>query len=339
MKTPNPKNKPKKALSKIPSKSLSKQKESFFKKSSLPSSRSSSSSALPYLPPKEKLSDPLFKYLQEIGRHPTLSREEEHRLAIEYSQTQSAETAKKLISSNLKFVVKVAAEYAKFGGQLIDLIQEGNVGLMHALKEFDPHRGVRLITYAVWWIRGYIQDYIMKQHSLVKIGTTQRQKKLFYHLRKEQERLKKMGVLGNQHLLISSRLGVDPQSVASMDQRLQQRDISLDQPLFKNGGDSTTSLLDQQVDPSSLPPEELLGRSQEMKLLKEKIEEIRPHLNEREIFLLEKRLLAEFPLTLQKVGERYNITREAVRQSESRLIQKLRKSFFDVNKKPNKNKI
>ena len=106
-------------------------------------------------------------------------------------------------------MVKVAAEYAKFGGQLIDLIQEGNVGIMHALKEFDPHRGVRLITYAVWWIRGCIQEYIMKQHSLVRLGTSQKQKKLFYNLRKEQERLKKIGLMGDQHLLIGSRLGID----------------------------------------------------------------------------------------------------------------------------------
>ena len=289
------------------------------------------SSALTYLPSQRKpTSDPLIKYLQEISKHPTLSREEEYQLAVEYTQTQSAEIAKKLASSNLKFVVKVAAEYAKFGGQLIDLIQEGNVGLLHALKEFDPHRGVRLITYAVWWIRGYIQDYIMRQHSLVKIGTTQKQKKLFYHLRKEQERLKKMGFSGNQHLLISSRLGVDSQSVTSMDQRLQNRDISLDQPLSTTaeGGDHRDSLMDRQADTSFIPPEELLGHSQELALLKQKIEEIRPHLNERERFLLEKRLLAEIPMTLQKVGEHYNITREAVRQSENRLIEKLKKTFF-----------
>ena len=294
-----------------------------------PLQKSQPSTRLSRLPRKGlPLSDPLIKYLQEISKHPTLTREEEYQLALEYRETQSPEAAKKLISSNLKFVVKVAAEYAKFGGQLIDLIQEGNVGLMHALKEFDPRRGVKLITYAVWWIRGYIQDYIMKQHSLVKIGTTQKQKKLFYHLRKEQERLKKMGIMSNQHLLISSRLGMDEKSVVSMDQRLQQRDISLDQKINKSAGESGHSLLDQQADPSALPPEELIGRSQELELLKQKIEEVRPHLSEKETFLLEKRLLAEFPMTLQKVGDRYNITREAVRQAENRLLQKLKKDFF-----------
>ena len=137
-----------------------------------------------------KSSDPLVMYLNEIRKYPLLTREQEADYAKKYFETKDPEIAQRLVKHNLRFVVKVAAEYSKFGAKMIDLIQEGNIGLMHAVREFNPYKGVRLITYAVWWIRGYIQEYMMKQYSLVRIGTTQNQKKLFYNLQKEKEKLR-----------------------------------------------------------------------------------------------------------------------------------------------------
>ena len=140
-------------------------------------------------------SDPVTRYMAEIRRYPLLSKEDEQEIARKYYETKSPELAEVLVTSNLRFVVKVAAEYSKFGARLIDLVQEGNVGLMHAVKEFNPYKGVRLITYAVWWIRGYIQDFLMRQYSLVRIGTTQNQRKLFYQLQREKRHWKKWALL------------------------------------------------------------------------------------------------------------------------------------------------
>src|SRR4051812_41983139 len=172
-----------------------------------------------------------------------------------------------LVTANLRFVMKVAAEYSKFGARMIDLIQEGNVGLMHAVKEFNPYKGVRLITYAVWWIRGYIQEYLMRQYSMVRIGTTATQRKLFYQLQREREKLEREG-LQSGIAQLSGRLGVSPEEVEEMHSRLSGRDVSLDAPVGEEG---STRLLDLQheVDPHSIDEE--LGTREEIQFLQEKL--------------------------------------------------------------------
>ena len=265
--------------------------------------------------------DPVARYLMEIRRYPLLTREQERDTAIRYRETGDPKAAEILVTSNLRFVVKVAAEYTKFGARLIDLVQEGNVGLMHAVKEFNPYKNVRLITYAVWWIRGYIQEYLMRQYSMVRIGTTATQKKLFYQLQREKEKLEKMGM---QHGIaqLSGRLGISEKEVRNMQQRLSSRDVSLDQPLTDDG---QSRLMDMQSADEPIGIDDRLGTQEELKILSEKISEIRPSLNEREQFLLDSRMLSDEPLTLQEIGEKYGITREAVRQLEARLMEKIRK--------------
>ena len=189
---------------------------------------------LPVLVPKGSKSvttlDPLTLYLREIQRYPVLSREDEKKVATKYFETKDAAAAEMLVRSNLRFVVKVAAEYAKFSAKMIDLIQEGNVGLMHAVKEYNPYKGARLITYAVWWIRGYIQEYLMRQFSLVRIGTTANQRKLFYQLRKQKEELEKMNSPEKIHQM-AVQLGIPEDEVREMAQRMTFRDVSLDKPV------------------------------------------------------------------------------------------------------------
>ncbi len=289
------------------------------KKSQLPlkplMSPSSSSSTKALAP-----SDPVAQYMAEVRKYPVLTREEEKELAIKYKETGDPKLAEALVTANLRFVVKVAMEYSRFGAKLIDLIQEGNVGLMHAVKEFNPHKGVRLISYAVWWIRGYIQEYLMKQYSLVRIGTTQNQKKLFYQLQKHREELEKMGNEASVALL-SGRLGVSEKEVEDMTMRMSGHDFSLDTPVHQ--GEGSMTFLDFQQD-NEESPVEALSRFEELLRLKNQLKEIKGQLNEREKFLLSERLLSDSPMTLQEVGDQYGITREAVRQLEQKLIKKIR---------------
>ncbi|MFN8845555.1 MAG: RNA polymerase factor sigma-32 [Bdellovibrionales bacterium] len=263
--------------------------------------------------------DPLITYLNEIRRYSLLTKEQEFEIAKRYFETKDPQAAQELIKANLRFVVKVAAEYSKFGTKMIDLIQEGNVGLMHAVKEYNPYKGARLITYAVWWIRGYIQEYLMKQFSMVKIGTTPNQRKLFYQLQKQKEELERMGQAGVQAL--SQKLGIPVDEIEVMQSRLNFRDVSLDKPLDM---DSDLTLKDVQRGSLETPIDEKMAVNEMISLLKEKIEEIRPLLNEKEKIILEERLLNDEPLTLQEIGEKYGITREAVRQAEVRLMKKIR---------------
>ena len=267
--------------------------------------------------------DPFAKYLSEIRKYPLLTKEQEQELSKRYFDTKDPLAAQALVTANLRFVVKVAAEYSKFGARMIDLVQEGNMGLMHAVRDFNPHKGVRLITYAVWWIRGYIQEYLMKQYSLVKIGTTHNQKKLFYQLQKQKQQLESLGIHPDMRL-IASRLGVTEDEVSEMSQRILGRDVSIDQP---STADSGWSLKDFQR--SSLEgPDEQLSRAEELRRLTTKIESLRPSLTDREKILLEERLLADDPLTLQEIGEKYGITREAVRQAEVRLMGKIKELYL-----------
>ncbi len=264
--------------------------------------------------------DPVSRYLAEIRKYPLLTRDEEYKLAVRYRETGDREAAQKLVTSNLRFVVKIAMEYSKFGARLIDLIQEGNVGLMQAVKEFNPYKGVRLITYAVWWIRGHIQEFLMRHYSMVRIGTTHNQRKLFYELQRSRDQLERMGMEAGL-MQISGRLGISEDEVKEMSGRVLQRDVSLDKPV---GDDGRTTVADLTVRESAAPADEIISHQEQLSLLQEQIEKIRPTLNAREVFILENRLLADEPLTLQQIGDKYGITREAARQLEARLIQKIR---------------
>lgn len=289
----------------------------------------SDDSLLPAVASTEKslaTTDPVALYLSEVRKYPLLTKEQEQELAKKYYETKDPVAAQALVTANLRFVVKVAAEYSRFGARMIDLIQEGNMGLMHAVKDFNPYKGVRLITYAVWWIRGYIQEYLMKQYSLVKIGTTQNQKKLFYKLQKEKEALEKMGE-DSSVKLIAEKMGIPEDEVRMMTQRMSGRDVSLNAPM---DSESPSSLMDLQKG-TEQGPDEALSHREELSQLHAVIEELRPTLSEREKIILDERILNDEPLTLQEIGEKYNITREAVRQMEVRVMKKIKDKMSALN--------
>lgn len=268
--------------------------------------------------------DPLTLYLTEIRKYPLLTREQEAELAKKYYDTKDPQLAQTLVKSNLRFVVKIAAEYAKFSSKLIDVIQEGNVGLMHAVKEFNPYKGNRLITYAVWWIRGYIQEYLMRQFSMVRIGTTANQRKLFYQLQRQKQELEKMSSPENVALL-SHKLGIPEDEITEMAKRLSSRDVSLDKPSSGSEDDSATPLSTLlKKEDGSLPLDEQMALDEQLTLLMDTVEALKKSLSEKERILLEERVLSDEPLTLQEIGDKYGITREAVRQTEARLMKKIK---------------
>lgn len=263
--------------------------------------------------------DPLQRYLTEIRRFRLLSREEEHQLAVEYKEYGNIEAAYKLVTANLRLVVMIAREYQKAFKNLLDLIQEGNMGLMEAVKNFDPYRGVRFPSYAVWWIRAYMIRYIMNDWRMVKIGTTQAQRKLFFNLQKEKEKLEAEGVTPGPKLL-AQRLNVKEDEVVEMEQRLASRDLSVDVPL---GDDDEATLLHFLPDDKQSPEEEF-AENQYQQLLREKMESFAGTLKDKELVIYRERLLNEDPVTLREIGEKYGISRERVRQIEERVKRKLK---------------
>ena len=273
----------------------------------------------PTTPPAHQ--DLLKAYLMEVRKYPVLSLDEERKLAIKYFEEKDLEAARQLVRANLRFVIKIATEYARLGSKMIDLIQEGNVGLMHAVREYNPYKGVRLISYAVWWIRGYIREYLLKNYSQIKIATTRSQKKLFYNLQNEINKLEAQGYQPNIKLL-SQKLNVPEKDVKTMQVRMSSKEVSLDHPLIQHS-ELPLQNLDQQIQPT----DEMLALKEELSLLQEHIEKVRPHLNEKELYLLDHRFLSDRPQTLQQIGKKYKISRERVRQIEHGLLQKLRSSF------------
>jgi RNA polymerase sigma-32 factor len=268
--------------------------------------------------------DPVSRYMAEIARYPLLTRTQEEEVAKRYFETKDPRLAEVLVTANLRFVVKVAAEYSKFGARLIDLIQEGNVGLMHAVKEFDPYKGVKLITYAVWWIRGYIQEYLMRQYSMVRIGTTQNQRTLFYKLQKQKQDLEQLGE-ENGIRQISGRLGIPEDEVAEMHKRLSGRDVSLSQPL---GQGESSRLLDIQTGDQGTEMDDMIELKEHLGLLNNALAHLRPLLSEKETYILDQRLLSDSALTLQDIGSEWGVTREAVRQMEARLLAKIKDAIL-----------
>ncbi|OFZ82991.1 MAG: hypothetical protein A2583_13215 [Bdellovibrionales bacterium RIFOXYD1_FULL_53_11] len=267
--------------------------------------------------------DPLRRYMEEVKQYPLLSPEEEFNLAVELRDKGGIDAAKKLVSANLRLVVKIAFEYRSVYSNLLDLIQEGNIGLMKAVSRFDPAKGARLGYYASWWIRSYILKYILDNFRLVKIGTTQAQKKLFYHLLREKERIEAQGLLAGPKLL-ADRIGVREKDVVEMDQRLSSRgsEMPLDAPI--EGLDGKVSHLDQLADGHE-GADESLSRSQLIRMLERRMPEFRETLNEKERRILDDRLLSEDAKTLQEVADNYGLTRERARQIETKVIEKLRK--------------
>jgi RNA polymerase sigma-32 factor len=264
--------------------------------------------------------DPFRLYLDEIKRYPLLSREEEWDLAIRYKEKNDMDAAYRLITANLRLVVKIAMDFQRYWMQnLMDLIQEGNVGLMQAVKKFDPYRGYKFSYYASFWIKAYIIKFIMDNWKLVKIGTTQAQRKLFFNLRKEKERLEAQGIEASPKLL-SHRLDVKESEIIEMDQRLNSWEISLDSPLKEDSEDTHKSFLPSE----DLPVDDQLADREAKAILHDKLELFRQQLHGKESVIFEKRLLTDEPLTLQEIGDRFGISRERVRQLESRLKKKLK---------------
>ena len=269
-----------------------------------------------------KVLDPLRLYIQEISRYKLLSLEEEKKLANQLVDTGDIEAAKALVQANLRLVVKIAMEYRNAYSNILDLIQEGNIGLMKAVSKYNPHKGAKLSYYASWWIKSYILKFILDNFRLVRIGTTADQKKLFFNLIKERERLENMGI-SPKTKLISDNLGVSEKSVRMMEQVLLPRggEVSLDKPIFE---DSSKSIADILSDGPFSGLEEQLGHAQEVDILKSKLHEFMAELKERDQEIFEKRLLREIPLSLQAIADNYGVSRERIRQIEERLIEKLR---------------
>jgi RNA polymerase sigma-32 factor len=262
--------------------------------------------------------DSLGRYLAEIRRYPLLTPEEEHRLAVEFKEYGDLKAAYRLVTANLRLVVMIARRYESAFRNLFDLIQEGNIGLMEAVKKFDPYRGIRFPSYAVWWIRAYIIRYLMNNFRMVKVGTTQAQRRLFFNLQKEKQRLEAEGFEITPKL-IARRLEVKPSEVIEMDQRMSARDVSVDAPI---GPGEEGTMLD--FLPSEQTTEDAVANAQYQRAMSERMREFGQTLSGKDRTIFEERLLAEEPKTLQEIGEMYGISRERVRQIEERLKRRLR---------------
>jgi len=265
------------------------------------------------------VTDSLTLYLAEIRKFRVLNEDEERYHAVKFFEEKDLESAHTLITSNLRFVVKVASEYRHYGLKLLDLIQEGNIGLMMAVRKFNPYKGVRLISYAVWWIRAYIQNFILSAWSLVKIGTTHAQRKLFYGLRKAKETLFKLTGSDADAADVANMLQVSDQDVVEMDQRLK-REISVDEQICES--DRMTVL--ETIPDERMNQEELLGTFQQERQLKQQVTRALEGLSEKERYVIERRVTSEVPLTLQEIADHFSISRERVRQIEERALAKLR---------------
>ncbi|MBI5502242.1 MAG: RNA polymerase factor sigma-32 [Deltaproteobacteria bacterium] len=271
--------------------------------------------------------DPLGAYLREIHRYPLLAQEAEKALAVRYYERQDVDAAAALVTANLRLVVKIAFEYRRAYRNVMDLIQEGNIGLMQAVKKFDPFRGVKLSTYASWWIRAYILRYLLNNWRLVKIGTTQAQRRLFFNLSKEKRRLESLGIDATPQN-IAEGLSVTPAEVIEMDRRLSAPEASLDAPARAPGsggdGDRSATRLDL-LSNEDVPTDEALVVAEFNDKLQSKVAGFAETLSGRDADVFRNRLWADKPETLQEIGDRYSLTREGVRQIEKRILARLRK--------------
>jgi RNA polymerase sigma-32 factor len=271
--------------------------------------------------------DPLRAYMAEVSRHPLLSREEEHELAVRYYEKGDVDAAYRLVAANLRLVVKIAHEYRRTAFSVLDLIQEGNIGFMQAVKKYDPWKGVKLSSYGAWWIRAYIIRFIMDNWRMVKLGTTQAQRKLFFNLNKERERLLARGIEPTPRLL-AKNLSVDEKDVEEMTLRMGNEELSLDAPGRAGGDDDPGQTRLERLPGAGASPDVTLGDEELKRVFREKLLAFAATIeDEKERFIFENRLLppeGKEPLTLQQVGNRYKLTRERARQIEAKLTRRLR---------------
>jgi RNA polymerase sigma-32 factor len=270
--------------------------------------------------------DPLGVYMRDVQRYALLSKEEEHELAVRFFEEDDLEAAKRLVTSNLRLVVKIAYDYRQAYKNILDLVQEGNIGLMQAVRKYDPYKGVKLSSYAAWWIRAYILRYILNNHRLVKVGTTQAQRKLFFNLQKEKARLSAMGIEPTAEI-IAERLNVPERDVVSMDMRLAAGDASLDAPVGTAEGRSVARV--ELLPSDDVRVDDTLAEAEVGDRFTEKIHEFGKSLEGKERKIFDDRLVAEDPKTLQALGDEFGVSRERVRQIEKRLLKKLKSFLHD----------
>jgi RNA polymerase sigma-32 factor len=270
------------------------------------------------------VNDPVQRYLSEIRRYTVLTREEEYRLAVHYRDSGSTAAELDLVNANLRLVVKIALEYQSSRLSLLDLIQEGNVGLIHAVRKFDPDKNIRLASYAQWWIRAYILKYLMDNYKLVKIGTTQAQRKLFYNLKREKDRLTRQGLVPTAALLARS-LAVRETDVMEMEARLGGRESSLDAPLQ----DGERGTLGELIPADIVPADEGLAQREMSEDLRQHLAVFAETLTGRDMDIWKRRMVAESPNTLQEIGDLFGVSRERARQLEARIMRKLSKYLDD----------
>jgi RNA polymerase sigma-32 factor len=269
----------------------------------------------------------LERYMAEIKRIPLLSREEEDRLARRYRDQGDVEAAHQLVTANLRFVVKVAYQFRSYGMRMLDLIQEGNLGLMRAVQKFNPDRGYRLISYAVWWIKAFLQAYILKTFSMVKLGTTQSQRKLFFRLRSARARLEQETRAAGEEMTPQARverlaqeLGVQDGEVIEMELRLAARDFSLDMEVGEESKETHLDLL-----PSASDSQEDVVANHEVRgLMRKDVNAALQTLNHKERLIVEQRLMNDDPPTLREIGDQWGVSRERARQIEASAIKKIR---------------
>jgi len=264
-------------------------------------------------------SDPLARYMAELAKHPPISREEEHALALRWREAGDVEAARLLVLANLRLVVKIAMEYRRAWTNTLDLIQEGNVGLLQATHRFDPHQGVKLSSYAAYWIRAYILKYILDNIRMVRLGKTRAERKLFFRLNKERRELERRGFEAGPKLL-AERLDVSESDVSSMQQRLSEPELSLNAPVRRDG---STTELGEFVSGAGASAEQNVGDAEMRTVFLERVREFAKGLDERDGRILHERILSEEPRTLQELGEDFGVTRERVRQLEARLVARL----------------
>lgn len=269
------------------------------------------------------LSKPFASFLNQVDRYPLLSPEQEHELAVDYYENRNTEAANRLVMSNIKFVVKIASEYRTYGFPLMDLVQEGVIGLMHAVKKFNPYKGYRLLSYAVWWIRAKIHNHIMKFWSNVKIGTTQTQRKLFNKIEGAKRKLGiSPGKLDDGDIdRIADHFGVEKDDVMDMQTRMTSRDFSLDSSSDDEGNTTYLDLLSSK----SEDHETLLADHEHESRAKQEIDKALESLSKREIKIINERYLSESPRKLKEIGEELGISKERVRQIESGALNKISK--------------
>jgi RNA polymerase sigma-32 factor len=263
--------------------------------------------------------DPFRMYLYEISKHSVLSKEEEREVAKRI-RMHDKEAEQALVVANLRLVVKIALDYYSYHLNILDLIQEGNVGLLRAVQKFDPERGTRFSTYASFWIRAYILKYLMDSWSIVKIGTKDSQRKLFYGLNKEKEKLEKAGIDPSTRIL-AENLDVSPDDIEYMEKRLYNGDVSLEDPLY-GGGEDVMDTIGTGED-----IEETVAEKEKKEMLQNKLMEFKKLLNEKERFILKHRIMAEEPITLREIGERFHTSRESIRQLQSKISRNLTKNL------------